>query len=638
MSHPPAVEAPPHPQQKRVRNLLGIALGILVLHLAFGHNPWQDGIAEAVRKGKPILTEDIADTWLWWAAAGNAVLVAILLATLPRWLRRVEASEVRALAPSHRGKVFAVLVAAAVLVGAVFLQPRLSFSWWDDEEYTVRRHIDGRWAGLGTDELFFRRVPWKETLWKNNEGNNHIAFTILSRISLGTWRLVARPDAPQALEAAVRLPSYLAALGAVLATALLGWRLGFAAVGVGSAWLLTLHPWFVRYGAEARGYAMVLLLVPTVWVLLLNALHRGTWGRWLAFGAAQTLLMCTHMGTVMLLIATNAAAAVGLVVFHRGTPALREQGARFLVTNLLSAGLWAQLMLPNFVQMLDYLDDWRGRFGVPAVEKVLGHLLAGIQMKTKDPRHVTLTTVAQNWPLLLPLVAGGGAFAATAGALRLAFSGAAGRLILPAVLLPAPAVYMLASLREDRFYEAYLGFALPGLVLLVAAGLTLPFARMRSPLGPRLAAAVLATFIAGYAVLTQAPRESLRAGSFVTGRESVLVTRPSLDPFAPENQEILTASFSWPPVYYDPLVRGVYTLDKLRALMEEADRRGIPLFINNGRPHQALQSTPEMVAFVEGSDRFEKVADLPGFEKRGHRIVYRYLGSDGPDAEQRQTP
>lgn len=638
MPHPPVVDATPHPHAKRVRNLLRIALGILVLHLAFGRNPWQDGIAEAVRSGKPILTEDIADTWLWWTAAANALAVAILLATLPLWLRRVEVSEVRCLAPSHRGKVFAVLVAAAVLVGAVFLQPRLSFSWWDDEEYTVTRHVDGRWAAVGTDELHFKRVPWHETLWKNNEGNNHIGFTILSRISLGAWRLVARPDTPLAFEPAVRLPSYLAALGAVVATALLGWRVGFATAGVGAAWLLALHPWFVRYGAEARGYAMVLLLVPTIWVLLLNALHRGTWGRWLAFGAAQTLLLCTHMGTALVLIATNAAAAVGLAVFHRGTPALREQGARFLVTSLLSAGVWAQLMVPNFVQMLDYMDDWRGRSGVPPVERVLGYLFAGIQMKTKDPRHVTLTTVAQNWPLLLPMLAGGGALAATAGALRLTVSGAAGRLILPAVLLPAPAVYIMAGLRGDRFYESYLGFALPGLVLLVTAGLTLPFARARSPLGPRLAAAALATFVAAYAVVTQEPREALRAGSFVTGRESVLLTRPSLDPFAPENQEILTASFYWAPVYYDPLIRWVDTPDALRALMEEADRRGVPLFINNGRPHQALQSVPEMVAFVEGSDRFEKVGDLPGFEKRGHRIVYRYLGPEGQDAERRQTP
>lgn len=637
MSQPPAVEATPHPRHTRVRNLLRLALGLLVLHLAFGHNPWQDGIAKAVREGKPILSEDIADTWLWWTAAANALLVSILLVTLPRWLRRAEVSEVRSLAPAPRGRVFALLVAAAVLMGAFFLQPRLSFSWWDDEEYTVRRHVDGHWVGLGTDHLEFKKVPWHETLWKNNEGNNHIGFTVLSRLSLGAWRLVARPDTPLANETAVRLPSFLAALGAVVVTALLGWRLGFAAAGVGAAWLLALHPWFVRYGAEARGYAMVLLLVPTVWVLLLNALQRGTWGRWLAFGAAQTVLMCTHMGTVMVLIATNAAAAVGLVIFHRGTPALREQGARFLVTNLLSAALWAQLMVPNFVQMLDYLDDWRGRFGVPPLERVYGHLFAGVQTRTRDPRHVTIRTMIEAWPLLLPLVAGGGVFAALAGALRLAFSGVAGRLILPAILLPAPAVYLMAALREDRFYEAYLSFALPGLVLLVAAGLTLPFARMRSPLGPRLAAGVLALFIAGYAVTTHAPRAALRASSFVMGRESVLVTRPSLDPFAPENQQIITASFWWAPTYYDPLVRWVDTPQKLEELMKEADRRGVPLFINNGRPHQAIESVPEMVAFVEGSDRWEKVADLPGFEKRGHRIVYRYLGPGGQDAERKRT-
>jgi hypothetical protein len=135
----------------------------------------------------------------------------------------------------------------------------------------------------------------------------------------------------------------------------------------------------------------------------------------------------------------------------------------------------------------------------------------------------------------------------------------------------------------------------------------------------------MAALLAVFTVTTQSPRRAMRGGSIIPERESVLLTRPSLDPEAPENQAILTASFFQPPAYYDPLYRWITEPEGLSAVMAEADRRGVPLFVNIGRPHGARKEAPELWAQVEDRSLFERVAVLHGLEKRGKRIVYRYL-------------
>jgi hypothetical protein len=138
------------------------------------------------------------------------------------------------------------------------------------------------------------------------------------------------------------------------------------------------------------------------------------------------------------------------------------------------------------------------------------------------------------------------------------------------------------------------------------------------------------TFVAAFASVTQPVRAALRAGSLQPMRESVELTRPTLDPDAPENRRITTASFQRAPTYYDPLVIELESVRELRDLMRAADERGTPLFVNYGRPELAERRTPELVELVHDPALFERVAELRGFEPRGLRYVYRYKGAAGP--------
>jgi hypothetical protein len=103
--------------------------------------------------------------------------------------------------------------------------------------------------------------------------------------------------------------------------------------------------------------------------------------------------------------------------------------------------------------------------------------------------------------------------------------------------------------------------------------------------------------------------------------------RPSLDPFSPENGEILTASFYRAPEYYDPLLHHVENPDALRALMGESDASGRPLFVNVGRHTLTAMRVPDIHAMVEDDALFETVATRWGFDPRGSRRVYRYRGA-----------
>jgi hypothetical protein len=215
-----------------------------------------------------------------------------------------------------------------------------------------------------------------------------------------------------------------------------------------------------------------------------------------------------------------------------------------------------------------------------------------------------------------------------AGFVRLLRTGGSRALLTLPLLLPGPLMLLMTLLRGDLVYPRYFIYALPGFAALLGIGLV----AVVGWIGPRrvsrtLAAAVAVLYLVGWAWMTHPVRAALRAGSLQPVRESVEATRPSLDPFAPENRQILTASFQRVPYYYDPLVHTVETPKELRALMRRADERGHTLFVNYGRPDLARKYQPELLEMMEEEDVFEHVATFHGFEPRGLRYVYRYRGN-----------
>jgi hypothetical protein len=214
-----------------------------------------------------------------------------------------------------------------------------------------------------------------------------------------------------------------------------------------------------------------------------------------------------------------------------------------------------------------------------------------------------------------------------AGFLRLLAAGGVRALLSLVLLLPGPLTYGMAMVRDDRVHEWYYLFALPGFVALFALGLGWAFAWVRHPrTSMALTVVAMVVVLGSYAAWTELPREVLRSGSLQPLRESVLLTRGTLDPFAPGNEKVITTSFERGPTYYDPLLIEIETMAEMRELIRRAERTGAALYVNLGKPGQAEKENPDLFALVENPSVFEVVTTLYGFEPRGHRIIYRYRG------------
>ncbi|MFG3599142.1 glycosyltransferase family 39 protein [Micromonospora chersina] len=120
---------------------------------------------------------------------------------------------------------------------------------------------------------------------------------------------------------ALRLPSALAMAGAAALTARLGARLAGPRAGLLAGLLLAVLPVTSRYGQEARPYAPATLLAVLATLLLVGALHRPTWRRWVGYAVTVAALGLLHLialtvlaahALVVLLVAARGPAAAGL--------------------------------------------------------------------------------------------------------------------------------------------------------------------------------------------------------------------------------------------------------------------------------------------------------------------------------------
>ncbi|MDX1648223.1 MAG: hypothetical protein R3263_00080 [Myxococcota bacterium] len=642
---PEARRAVRHARDARVRRArlaLGAVGAVAAVHLLWTRDPWSRGVAARIDLDAYVAPPD-AMPFVWCGSLLVAGVAALLAATAPRWMGPRAAPEDPALAaPPRPGRLFAAVVAGAVLVTGALAVPRLDLGLWSDEVYSARHSMTGRYRMRGDDARYVP-VGWRETLWHYRMPNNHVPYSLAARLTATVWQALAEGGERLRIEVPLRLPALAAGLLMPPAAALLLWRLGLPAAGALAAWLLALHPWMVRYASEARGYSAVMLLVTLLVASVVAVVRRGSWASWLAFGALQLLLLWTWPAALPVVACANA--ILGLLLARRlaGAP-LRAQLVRQLVVGVAGATLFLWLMLPNLIQLAGYTaEKQRGAMDVGWWQDLGAHLLAGMHWRVGDhPLVPQLADAAAAAPGLLAAAAAFAGLAVALGGLRLVRRhGDVGAGVMALFLLPAPGVIALGAARGSFLHPWYLVFALPGLAMLVATGAQglLETLARRAPAaaGRALRVGGALGLLGAFVGLTAPMHAAMHDHTFSALRRSVLLTRPSLDPNTPANRRILTASLVDLPEYYDPRCVGLRSPRQLRALMRRADAEDLTLYVNTGRIRLARRRAPQVVALLEDPARFEPVATLHSLVPRLTRHVYRYRGG-AVDAGPRAAP
>jgi len=616
------------PQRFRVEVGLALLAVVLLLRLAFGDNPWQDGLAERAAKGKDARPIDYWVTYGWWAIAGALGVVGAFLATIPRWLPG-EVFERTELPAPRASAAWRVALAVVLVTGAVLAGSRLDQGMWQDEEHTIRGYVAGGYLADDDGELRFWGAKWRDALLYDWGPNNSIVYSVVTRSVHQAWQGVVRPQDERPREWLVRLPAFAFGILSLAAVAWLGAWLGFPWAGVTASALLALHPWHLRYTSEVRGYTLVLLLTALGPVLLLRALRLGTWSRWCAYGAAQLALLWTYPSAIYPVAALNGAALAMLWRLHGSPRVAPTPWLRFLCVQVWGGAAWLVFMAGNIAIMREYLASKTPRsLGLPWLQEFGSQLVSGTVWRhghgLADPIYPELVRRAVEAPIAFEVWLIGTGLFVLLGAIRIAREVRFGVVWLCVLLLPAPMGWAVSALREDFLYTRNLIFALPMLALVAAVGLESARVLYQKKGGVGvLAGATVIAWGLGYAWASEPARVALRSRAFQPYRDAVEVTRP-LDPFAPGQADILTASFSGEPFYYDPFVRMIEEESELRELMARARAGDLPLFVNLGRIELARRRKPELTALVEQSAAFEEVAVFHGFAPKFTQRVYRF--------------
>jgi hypothetical protein len=596
------------------RLILGALLIAGVVFLILAKKPWSIQTLD-----KP---QDYAAYFSWWAAALNLLPLAVLLVTAKRWLAPLNLTPT---APATLPKSCLFVILGAMLAFAVLGGQRLTTSLWDDEEYALRRAILGTYRVKDDGSVRLKELPWSHTFWYYTKPTNHVFQSILARLSLSTWRAVARPQGLQINEAAVRFPSYISGILAVGAVGLLMARAGFPREGAVGAWILALHPWFLRLAPEARGYGMVFLFIPLACLMALRAVETGRWRWWLGLAATEFALLYTWPPALMTLLVLNACLVLRVLAEGRLRTERSVILSRWFVASLAAALVFFQLFLPCVPQFRDYIKTGQPFVGIAYWLKNVGSLMfTGCHWsKTGSlfPPYPETWPQAAAHPVFFAIAAVLAVLLIAFGAVRLWKQGNGGRMVVAVFLLPGPIVFAVAALQHTFLFEWYLAFMLPGLAALAGMGLLGVVAWSRSAWAPwATAVGALGVFV----LITTQSRQFLLNGPAQPLRESVLLTRPSLDPRDDRNLAIITVSSVATPDVYDPHVRRAASLESYQKLMEEADKRGVPLYANNGYPLALRFKYPEVSAMLADPNLFEPVAHLYAVEEMLDRSIHRY--------------
>lgn len=625
--------ARPHESAGRTLPVILLILGAVLLALAIPGRRYDravENLREAHAAGVAGKTVDYLRCWIPRVAQGVLPFWGLLVIFRRVVMRPLPRGGVPLPAADPAGtRLLGVVTLAAVIWSAWANAPRLDHSLWGDEESTMRKSVVGEFEQQEDGSLRYRPVSWLETVYRYRDPNNHILHSILSRMSHELFaRDTTQPDGFYFDERAIRLPVFAAGLLGLAAVAWFCQSIGRPRTGCAAVALLALHPWFVRYAVEARGYGLLFLLVPATMAFLARAARTGRWRWWLGFGIGQFLILWVTPATLYLLVALNLS-ALGVILLPGVSGAWRRvQACRLAVGLLTGAVLSAFAYVPCVQPLIFYLKSARmqGTLDARWYSDTFSYLTTGqawFRWDLSNPWcHTWQQALAANPVLtaagiiLLDLVL-------LLGVIGWWREGGLCRALVPALVLYIPLAILHALLTGSTMYPWYLMPGMPGLVLLGAGGLAL-LARLLQPAGGWLAATAA---IALYAWGTADQRKVLRTVDLEPMRQGTKLTRAVSLPSDPRIHDVITLDIAHTTRGYDPASRPVAVTEDptpMIELLREADAAGKPVFAHIGNPGFARSVRPRHFAILDDPGIFDRIAVLYGLDHMCTREVFAY--------------
>lgn len=611
--------------------------------LIFGGSPSESGIAAAEAAGKKVKVEHFVTSGLFTGAIAGAAISLVALLAAPLLCRRGELYEdTRPVYPPSMRNFVIVAGVITIVVTAITNHHRLSQSLWDDEEKAMRMFIVGKvYQSSKTGEWKFKEASWQDTFFNYRLPNNHILFSAAAKLChIGHDTQPTEPDAMYFNEWRLRLPSFIAGLASI---GLVGWLvtlLGFQRAAVFAMPLTAMHPWFLRYLVEARGYAMVMMFTLLATVFLVRALQSGRWRWWLALGAAEFALLWTYPVAVYIALTLHGCGALVVWFSPRFAGVRQVMTGRLVTAGLAMSALIVFVMSPTIPQLQAYLAEDRDLQSLTpklAIDSV-SLFLSGCHWHVWDvsnPLAFGLKGLLDESPILFTLCAGVLGAALIAGAVRLIKKQSIAWIVLPIFLAP-PAVFLAqAAIQQTAFYPWYIIGTLPIVPILLALGADYAV----RPLGTKRIGG-LAAILSATAVIVLFNTINHRQRSITTShpiepkRDSFHLYRPTTtNPFHPAINNILTIGFHQENNTYDPKMSRLDDVDQqhlIHDVIDEAIRTGKPLFVDFAQEPYARVHFTEIFDVLDDPSRFEVVAELPGLEPQNTRKVMRFIGYPEP--------
>jgi hypothetical protein len=530
-----------------------------------------------------------------WISAG---LLGVLLLTASGWTRSLSVPAIPNPPDGMRHpKWFWPLVICAVVLCLGLRLPLASRSLWWDEAWVIKEASHGKWMPdkKHEGELRFMAHDWKRCAWYYQKPTNHAPMSLLQKSSITAWQKITGAGRSEFSDLAARVPALLASLTAVLLLACLLRAWGQPGAGVGAAFLLALHPWHIRYGVDARAYALVVPLCLGGMFAVTRLADTGGRkpGPWAAWGAIEFLWLWAFPNAVFDVAAMNLVVAV---LLWRIQPATRDRWSlllRLLATNAFAAILFLHAFLPNVMQA----RRWAGQeadkhvLDLSLAAETLSQLFLGRSIADPGPR--------------LPLALAAAALVAAALGILHARRRSlhASTWTLPALVAAAILFAGVTSVLQSYYYPRFAIALLPVLVAAFCLVLTLLGKPLLSML---VAGGFLASAAMPIASLLEHPIAPLHEVAAFVEKVSAKQETPPLVACYGLGREVM-------PVYH-PRCIPLEKRAELAAALDQARTEKRGLFVISGYQGYNRAMLPDGFPLLDDPSVFEEVAGFPGIE------------------------